>query len=55
MGKKSLLLEEMAEGQSKYRITLIENGETKMEREATLDVPDFMVSTGLVEVFKRRV
>ncbi|CAD6198985.1 unnamed protein product [Caenorhabditis auriculariae] len=42
IGKKSIILEEMKEGQSKYKITLIENGETKMEREASLDVPDFM-------------
>ncbi|EGT55672.1 hypothetical protein CAEBREN_28921 [Caenorhabditis brenneri] len=44
IGKKSLILEEMKDGQSKYKITLIENGETKMEREASLDVPDFVVS-----------
>ncbi|CAJ0577794.1 unnamed protein product, partial [Mesorhabditis spiculigera] len=38
IGKRSLLIEEGKE--SKYRITLIENGETKAEREATLDVPN---------------
>uniref|UniRef100_A0A7I5E7B1 ULP_PROTEASE domain-containing protein n=1 Tax=Haemonchus contortus TaxID=6289 RepID=A0A7I5E7B1_HAECO len=42
IGKKSLILEEMKEGHSKFKITLIENGETKMEKEATLEIPDFM-------------
>ncbi|WKX95681.1 hypothetical protein Q1695_012271 [Nippostrongylus brasiliensis] len=43
VGKKSLILEEVKDGQSKFKITLIENGETKMEKEATLEVPAFMV------------
>ncbi|RCN24489.1 hypothetical protein ANCCAN_29813 [Ancylostoma caninum] len=43
IGKKSLILEEVKDGHSKFKITLIENGETKMEREATLEVPEFMV------------
>ncbi|KJH46062.1 hypothetical protein DICVIV_07872 [Dictyocaulus viviparus] len=30
------------DGHSRFKITLIENGETKMEREATLEIPDFM-------------
>ncbi|CAJ0958809.1 unnamed protein product, partial [Mesorhabditis belari] len=38
IGKRSLIVEEGQE--SKFRITLIENGETKAEREATLDVPE---------------
>ncbi|ETN68720.1 hypothetical protein NECAME_15672 [Necator americanus] len=42
IGKKSLILEEVKDGHSKFKITLIENGETKMEREATLEVPEFM-------------
>ena len=43
IGKKSLILQELKDGQSKYKISLIENGETIMEREAQLDIPDFMV------------
>ncbi|PAV58720.1 hypothetical protein WR25_04014 [Diploscapter pachys] len=42
IGKKSLILQELKDGQSKYKISLIENGETIMEREAQLDIPDFM-------------
>ncbi|KAK6047824.1 hypothetical protein COOONC_14671 [Cooperia oncophora] len=42
IGKKSLILEEMKDGHSKFKITLIENGETKMEKEATLEIPEFM-------------
>uniref|UniRef100_A0A0K0CY16 ANK_REP_REGION domain-containing protein n=1 Tax=Angiostrongylus cantonensis TaxID=6313 RepID=A0A0K0CY16_ANGCA len=42
IGKKSLILEEIKDGHSKFKITLIENGETKMEREATLEIPEFM-------------
>uniref|UniRef100_A0A1I7T1W5 Lipase_3 domain-containing protein n=1 Tax=Caenorhabditis tropicalis TaxID=1561998 RepID=A0A1I7T1W5_9PELO len=54
IGKKSLILEEMKDGQSKYKITLIENGETKMEREASLDVPDFVNKKDyLAEVSKK--
>ncbi|PIC45390.1 hypothetical protein B9Z55_005425 [Caenorhabditis nigoni] len=54
IGKKSLILEEMKDGQSKYKITLIENGETKMEREANLDVPDFVNKKDyLAEVSKK--
>ncbi|PIO57787.1 hypothetical protein TELCIR_20793, partial [Teladorsagia circumcincta] len=30
------------DGHSKFKITLIENGETKMEKEATLEIPEFM-------------
>ncbi|VDM62084.1 unnamed protein product [Angiostrongylus costaricensis] len=48
IGKKSLILEEMKDGHSKFKITLIENGETKMEREATLEVPEFMVRSFVV-------
>ncbi|ULU05416.1 hypothetical protein L3Y34_017827 [Caenorhabditis briggsae] len=54
IGKKSLILEEMKDGQSKYKITLIENGETKMEREASLEVPDFVNKKDyLAEVSKK--
>ncbi|CAI2343854.1 unnamed protein product [Caenorhabditis sp. 36 PRJEB53466] len=54
VGKKSLILEELKDGQSKYKITLIENGETKMEREASLDVPDFVNKKDyLAEVSKK--
>ncbi|CAB3405338.1 unnamed protein product [Caenorhabditis bovis] len=54
IGKKSLILEEMKDGQSKYKITLIENGETKIEREASLDVPEFVDKKDyLTEVSKR--
>ncbi|PIO75521.1 hypothetical protein TELCIR_02435 [Teladorsagia circumcincta] len=42
IGKKSLILEEVKYGHSKFKITLIENGETKMEKEATLEIPEFM-------------
>ncbi|VDO62443.1 unnamed protein product [Heligmosomoides polygyrus] len=42
IGKKSLILEEVKDGQSKFKITLIENGVVKMEKEATLEIPEFM-------------
>ncbi|KAJ1348476.1 hypothetical protein KIN20_003779 [Parelaphostrongylus tenuis] len=54
IGKKSLILEEIKDGHSKFKITLIENGETKMEREATLEIPEFMTKKDyLTEVGQR--